>query len=241
MDYRLKGCEVFMPENKSWPRLMMLGLMPLAAVASGLLVFHNMYLTFSLYYVVVCIIVPVFHMMKAKESFSETLATGISGLKQAIITGAFAGIVFFAVIWLFFRFAGNLFLSPAHVTAYLESIGYKPQMFLRLLIIFVLFNSVIEEIFWRGFIYTHFRRDFGAAPSALWVSFFFIQYHFLTVWLILSPLAAFVFTPILFAVSFFWCTLREKQGNVYAAVISHLAADLALILVLSGYYKGLQA
>jgi hypothetical protein len=41
--------------DKNLPRLISLGLMPLIAVASGLLVFKNMFLTFALYHIVVCI------------------------------------------------------------------------------------------------------------------------------------------------------------------------------------------
>lgn len=219
--------------SRSWPRLISLGLMPLLAVASGLIFFRNILLTFCLYHILVCLIVPSMHILRLKENIAEIFTPGGSPL-QGLVWGAVSGALLFLVIFLFFLFTGPVFLSKENISGYLSSVGYDGRMFVRLAVYFIFFNSVVEELFWRGFIYGHFRKALGPGPSAAWVSFFFVQYHFLTVWLIFSPYAALLFTPFLFAASAFWCFLREKTGSVYGVIVSHLLADLAVMAV---YYR----
>jgi membrane protease YdiL (CAAX protease family) len=181
--------------------------------------------------------VPALYIIRSREKPVELLAAGKSNLKTGLSAGLITGIMFFLLIYLFFHFFGASFMSRENVNSFLGSIGYKKTMLIPLVLYFIFFNSVVEELFWRGFIYSYFRKNFGPILSGLWASFFFIQYHFLTIWLIFSPVAAFVFTPVLFGASVFWCSLRERLESVYAPIAGHLLADLAIIAV---YYRFVQ-
>jgi membrane protease YdiL (CAAX protease family) len=209
----------------------MLGLMPLVAVAFGILGFKNMFAAFGLYHLLVCMAVPAAHIAKSGENPVLALAAGKNNPATSVRTGVISGMIFIVFIFIFFAIFGTHFLFRDRIADFLTSLGYSKSMLLPLAAYFIFFNSVVEELFWRGFYQSHVRRDFGPAFTGVWVSFFFIQYHFLTIWLLFSPLAAFVFTPVLFLVSYIWCGFREKYGNVYAPVIGHLCADFAVIVV----------
>ena len=141
---------------------------------------------------------------------------------------------FYIAFIVLLAYFSNALVSKDHITTLLTTWGYKQEFLLPLMIYFILFKSVVEEIFWRGFLFTQYKYLSGNTFAALMISLFFIQYHFVTVWHLISIQTAIVFTVLLFCVNIFWCSLRIKYNNIYATIISHLFADLAIMFV---YYQ----
>lgn len=215
----------------------LISFLPLAAVSAGLILLRNLFWIFFLYHAVVCLGVPLVYFITRREKprvFSAR--TGITGgnAAQSLIAGLIAGAVFFtAIVFVFTRFRDSL-IDAALIRNLLSSWKYGGGHAVLFILYFVFFNSVVEEIFWRGFLCGEYEW-LGKNRASLIVSFFFIQYHFLTIALLFSVQAAFALAPLLFIASVFWCLTRYWYGNIYAAVASHLAADLALMAVYIKY------
>jgi len=217
-------------------RAIIIGFLPLVFVFFGLVIFKNILITFILYHIIICMVLPVinYYFWDHKPApLSEMLGLGRKD-KRSILQGILIGAVFFIGIIIFFDFVHFNFLDKKHINNILNSLGFSSNIFIYFAIYFILINSVLEELFWRGYLYYQFGKSIRIPFSSVIISFFFIQYHFFVIGLIFSVQVAFVFIPVIFIVSVIWCYLRHINSNIYAPLISHIMADMALIMV---FYK----
>ena len=211
-----------------------ISILPVIVIALCLLLLKSMVAAFVLYHIVICLILPALYLEfypRKGQKLVELLGLRRGRVGKSIIVGLVVGVLFFVTIILFFQFFGNVFLSGEHITTRLTGWGYDKNLLVWLALYFIFFNAVVEEIFWRGFLFSYYRNLFGEYHGSVLLSFCFIQYHFITIWLLFSFATAVFFTPFLFFTSFFWCYLRIKYNNIYAPIISHLFADLAIMFV----------
>ena len=95
-------------------------------------------------------------------------------------------------------------------------------------------NSLVEEYYWRWFLYGRLRGFLGVWPALLLASGAFALHHVVVTsqffpqpWGVLMGLCVGVAGAA-------WCLLYERQGTVAGVWVSHLVADLAVLSV--GYW-----
>lgn len=214
--------------------LLLITLLPIIVVATSLIFFHSMIAAFVTYHLFICLLLPAVYLKthrQKKESLSAILGLSLGKHKQSILTGILLGLVSFTVMLFFFTSLQNILFSKAHITSLLSSWGYNKVYFLPLALYFIFFNAVVEEIFWRGFLYTYYKKAWGSSMASIIIALCFIQYHFVTIWLLFSLQAALALVVVLFVVNLLWNYLRERFGNIYASILWHLFADLAIMWV----------
>ncbi len=189
----------------------------------------NIFWTFLFYHGLVCLLVP--FLALRRQAKLKTLGLKRGNARQSALIGLAAGLVCAALVLVTgYCFAERL-INGEKIAGLLSSWGLSASKHPAFLMYFIVFNSLVEELFWRGYLWHEYSKLYRPLSASLLISFFFIQYHILTVSLLFPPGAVLLFIPLIFAASLGWCYLRHKLGNVYAVVVSHLLADAGVIAV----------
>ena len=88
-------------------------------------------------------------------------------------------------------------------------------------------NPIMEEFYWRGFLY----RKYAEKGGGLWVGILFALHHYIifNAWFPALPLWIATAGLAVVGVGFNW--LYKQTGNLYACLSTHVAADVAIILI----------
>ncbi len=190
---------------------------PYITISIGLLVFHNAWLAILGYHTGIVAVI----------SLSKT-RIAIKGAFQGnrywihfitALTGAGGGILLY-ILW-------PLLSVPDDINSYIRSIGLNELTWPVFLTYFILINPLIEEYYWRGYLATEAK---GIALNDL----LFSGYHLIvlagqmeTIWLIV------VFCGLTIG-AWFWRQMNMLNGGLLASIISHITADITVILTI--YY-----
>jgi membrane protease YdiL (CAAX protease family) len=92
-----------------------------------------------------------------------------------------------------------------------------------LLIVVAFIGPVVEEVFFRGFLYSAFKKNWGVLPALFLSSVLFSVVH----------LQVYSFVP-LFFIGWLLAYLFEKTRSLFPAIFLHAVYNLILILILLG-------
>jgi membrane protease YdiL (CAAX protease family) len=92
-----------------------------------------------------------------------------------------------------------------------------------LLIVVAFIGPVVEEVFFRGFLYSAFKKNWGVLPALFISSVLFSVVH----------LQVYSFIP-LFLIGWLLAYLFEKTRSLFPAIFLHAVYNLILILILLG-------
>jgi membrane protease YdiL (CAAX protease family) len=203
------------------------------AVWLGLIVFKNAYLTFLLYHGLVCIGIPAVDILIFKKQKAGGIRNvlGLSCRPEAVKTGLCLGFIFFAVIAAFFRVFNDRLIDVRQIQVLMAEWNIRKGNVFSLLIIMTLANSILEEIYWRGYIYGRLMKSFQAGGVIFITSFFYASYHFITTVHLFSLRTGIFFTAVIFLAGLLWGFLRCKLNSLLTPIISHLMADAAIMAV----------
>lgn len=205
------------------------------SVIIPLTVFNNLLLVFIIYYLVICLTVPLIDLLIVKRlSFSESLqylgfANDNKGKSVAI--GLLHGIAILAfTIGGFFIFYDFFISGNIAMTLRSWGVGYEAKWLIFLLMI--LFNGIIEEVFWRGYLYEKFRDSFNRWFVIIVVSLFYMSYHLATVltFFSVSYMSILMVLFILIA-GLFWGLMRYYLKNIWASVLGHTFATIGYMVI----------
>jgi len=190
---------------------------PYLAVGLGLRVFHNAWAAILAYHAV---IVAVIFLSKPRIPFREIVRS--SNHKWLILSaaiGACGGAGLF-LLW-------PLLSIPPDIAVYIRSIGLTPASWPIFIAYYVLVNPSIEEYYWRGCLGSKAKRP-------VLNDFLFAGYHLIVLAGNLAvPWLAVVFL-VLCGVAWYWRQISSITHGLLAAILSHLAADITVILAI--YY-----
>lgn len=120
-------------------------------------------------------------------------------------------------LWSYFGFAADL---PAQV----ELLGLNRANWIPFIAYFVLVNPWVEEYFWRGYL--------GSNTTDPYVSdFLYSGFHGLILINKVQAASIFFGLSVLVLAGWFWRQVARKDGGLLAPVLGHMAADLAILLV----------
>lgn len=111
--------------------------------------------------------------------------------------------------------------------------------------VIILVNPVLEEAFWRGFIFREWKKRFGVGRAALISGFFFGAWHWLVLQHYSQPVWAVALTLLVMLGGIILAWTQEKTGTLGAATLVHgLGTDLPMVFVVydcilqGGAFKG---
>ena len=188
----------------------------------GLYVFENVAITYLLFYSWL-LGVPLLGKAFQKERMRLS--------KNALLLGIVSGLVFFIFIFGGMVLLHDYLLDIEALRALLLAWGFIGPGEIFLVLVLLLLNPVLEEVYWRGYMFEKLRAK-GSAFSAVTVSAtFYTLYHVLTVMqLFVVAYALVAVIPVLIA-GLFWGYIRERTGSITATIIGHGLADLGIVCV----------
>jgi uncharacterized protein len=205
------------------------------SVILPLLLLRSVILVFVLYYFGMCLLLPFVDLLIIKkQSLQKTwqfLGFGSRNVKRSVQMGLVHGILFFGATLAGFYLLYDSFMV-GDVAASLSAWGVTADNNRLVLLIVVLFNGVVEEIFWRGYAYGRLLNIMGKWTTILIVTLFYTSYHFATVltFFQFSILSMQMVAAIFFA-GIIWGWMRYKYGNIWASVIGHTFATIAYMTI----------
>ena len=124
-----------------------------------------------------------------------------------------------------FYFLRPLWGLDQDVQPILKSIGLSQGNYLYLLAYFVVVNPWIEEYFWRGYLGNAAK---GITPGDL----LFAGYHVMLLATVIGAIWLIPAFVILFSAAWFWRQCDRWSRGLGASILSHIAADAAISVVL---------
>ncbi|MDK1029210.1 MAG: type II CAAX endopeptidase family protein [Anaerolineae bacterium] len=199
----------------------------------GLFIFTNAFITFLLFHGLVCVGIPIIdlYIIKKQNYSSIVKSLGLLSNKNSTKAGVYSGIIFFTVLILFFNIFNENIIKVAEIQLLLNSWNIKKNHIYILLFVMIFANSVLEEIYWRGYIFKRLKTHFNIIYVIILSSLFYGSYHFLTTANIFSIQIGIIFTVAIFLTGIFWGAIREIFGSLYTVIISHFFADLAIMTI----------
>jgi uncharacterized protein len=163
-----------------------------------------------------------------------------TGLLVGLLSGlGIAGLLF--LIWETLLAGGPLAArAAAVVSSKLAGFGIETAGgYLLLTVFYSVFHSLLEEYYWRWFVFGRVRRTIPVTMAAILSSLAFMAHHVLVVgelagsydartWLLASTVGA---------GGLVWAWLYHRSGSLYGPWLSHALADAALLWIGYGLWR----
>jgi membrane protease YdiL (CAAX protease family) len=133
-----------------------------------------------------------------------------------------------------YSFTGSMVVSRAHVMGALTERGYHAGELLPLAIYFVIVNSVLEELFWRGVILNEldYLDKRWRSAGTLFAAVAFAAWHYLVLRALLEPGFAELSIAGVMMVGIFCSWIYRRTQSIVMAILWHgLVFDLAIIAI----------
>jgi membrane protease YdiL (CAAX protease family) len=195
------------------------------SVIIPLTLLNNVYAVFFLYYIGMCLLVPFADMLLIRRlTFTEALRflgfrseNRNSSMTVGLIHGS---IILVLMLGGFFAFR-KVFISSDIVSS-LAQWGVSESTKWVLFFFMVLFNGIVEEIFWRGYTYGRLKDVLKKWPAILIVTFFYTSYHLATVLTFFKVSFMGIQTVIfIFLAGLLWGWMRYRFRDILASAIGH--------------------
>jgi len=148
---------------------------------------------------------------------------------------------FLLLVWKTLLAGGPLAARAAQVaSAKLAAFGIETAGgYLLLAVFYSAFHSLLEEYYWRWFVFGHLRRSLSVPWAAILSSLAFMSHHVLVVgelagaydartWLLASTVGA---------GGLVWAWLYHRSRSLYGPWLSHALADAALLWIGYGLWR----
>ena len=214
-------------------------LLPAVAVFTGLILLNSIFATYILFYGVVCIAVPlldrvVFHRQTLREFLRYI---GFVNIRKSLLPGLITGGVFLAAIFLFFMIFSRQLIDTSTMTSALDRWNLDSGNLFVFLFMMIVGNSILEEIYWRGYIFARLKKLTSPGNTVVLTALFYTSYHLITTVTLFSAAQGLLMSSAIFLVGIFWAYLRIRYESIIPAIASHLLADLGLMLIYLKYLK----
>jgi len=176
---------------------------------------------------------------------SPPLAPGRGGVGRRLMVGLLSGVAISGFLFLVWEglLAGGPLAARAAGTVSTKLAGFgiaTPGGYILLAVFYAVFHSLLEEYYWRWFVFGRLRRMLPATTAAVLSALAFMSHHVLVVgelagaynartWLLASTVGV---------AGLIWAWLYQRSRSLYGPWISHAVADAALLWIGYGLWRG---
>ena len=203
-----------------------------------LVVLGNAALTLVLFQGIICFLIPLvdFKLIQHKNIRQYFLDMGFQNFRKTFFPAFVTGLVFCFLIYGFFVWLETYVLDMTQMQSVLDSWHIDKKYLLPLMIAMVLSNSIFEEIYWRGYVYHKLESKVSSFNVIILTAFFYMSYHLITTINLFSVVYGVLFSSVIFCVGLFWGLMKKKYNSLYFSILSHLLADLGIMLIYFKYF-----
>ncbi len=159
----------------------------------------------------------------------------LSGLRLGLAFGLLAGAAILLTYYGLLRGTSYLASMPASVRAKLEAYhATTPFRYLVLALFIAGAHSLLEEYYWRWFVFGELRRELRLLPAILASSLAFMLHHVIVLAVYMPGRFWTGVMPMSLAVALggaVWAWLYDRTGSIYACWLSHLITDAAIMML----------
>jgi membrane protease YdiL (CAAX protease family) len=177
-------------------------------------------------------------------SHTHSLPPGRGGTGKGLLGGLISGLGIAAVLFLIWEtlLAGGPLAARAAAAVSTKLAGFGIETlggYLLLAVFYSVFHSLLEEYYWRWFVFGRVRRTIPVTLAAVLSSLAFMSHHVLVVgelagtydartWLLASTVGA---------GGLVWAWLYHRSRSLYGPWLSHALADAALLWIGYGLWR----
>lgn len=208
------------------------------SIYSGLVLLNNTLLTFILFHGVICLCIPLIdYLLIQKKSIHNYLKDiGLINLKNTILASLLTGLIFGGSIFAFFSILQQYVMDLNQTQYVIDSWNIQNKYLIPFILMMIAGNSILEEIYWRGYLFKKLLDKTTTSKTIILSSIFYTSYHYITTTHLFSILYGIIFTCVIFLIGLFWGYIRYKYHSLYFSIISHLMADLGIMLIYIKYF-----
>jgi membrane protease YdiL (CAAX protease family) len=210
-------------------------LAPLTVIYT-LVAWHNVWATFALYHLGVCLVLPclVTVVIQRRPWTEHWRRLGLIPRPRpaAIREGLFWGLLLGGGSVATLLLGREVWLGKQQIGPALASWGVAPGQLVQLSIFMLLCNGLAEELFWRGYIHERLagwsdrRRAIGLVAAC------YTSYHVVTLAVLVRDLGSVgLFAVVVWGAGCFWGWLRDRWNSVWPAALSHTGATAGYLVV----------
>jgi membrane protease YdiL (CAAX protease family) len=157
------------------------------------------------------------------------------GLGLGLGFGLAVAAAMFALYFLVLRGSPWLAQTPARIRQKLQEFGAdSPAAYLALALFLCVAHALLEEYYWRWFVFGRLHQLLPLAPAVLLASLAFMAHHVIVLHQFLPGKFLTAVLPLSLAVAAggaVWCWLYWRTGSLMAPWLSHLLIDAALFAI----------
>jgi membrane protease YdiL (CAAX protease family) len=220
--------------GKVLPVIIIMALASLSVIIP-LTVFSNVYAVFFLYYIGMCLLIPLADLMFVRKlSFIDTLnfiGFNNENRKGSMYAGLTHGLLASSLMIAGFFVFREAFTSDDIVKS-LAQWGVMGSTKWIIFFLMVLFNGIVEEIFWRGYTFGGLKGVLKKWSAILIVTFFYTSYHLATVLTFFK--VSFIGIQIvvfIFIAGLLWGWMRYRFNNILASTIGHTLLTIGYMII----------
>lgn len=197
---------------------------PTIMIILGLLLIKNIAITFLLFYgwlLFVPIIVSYRRKTRTRLIFPQP--------KYSMTVGIISGIICLIAIYGFTYLLQSLVIDRESLEVALVQWDFTGAKVIFLILFLIFINPILEEYYWRRFMYDRLHQRLGSKLTIIITAFFYALYHFVVVMPIFHvPVFA---TLMVFLAGVMWGIFRSRFHTIVPSIVSHSIADLGIMLV----------
>lgn len=204
---------------------------PTIMIYIGLIICKSVLITFALFYGWL-LFVPLFSSTRNKQQ-KLTLQKYFS--RQSIVVGLISGVISLLAIYGAVSLLKDTVFDLSALQQILMDWNFTGDKVIWLVLVLIFINPFLEELYWRNFMYIHLESKFSIARTLIITSFFYSLYHLVSLIYIFTFPFNFIAVIPVFLAGLFWGYFRFKLQSITAPIISHILADLGIMLVYLSY------
>ena len=220
-------------------------LVPPACIYLCLIVLGSAALTFLVFYLGICTLIPaadgLIHHRSHRRFMGRTfrMHLGLVYSPRALGEGILSGAVFAGAVIAFFTLLRESLIDEERLRAVLANWNIDRSAALPLFFVMILANPVFEEFYWRGFIIHRFRGTLRPPLGMILSSMGYASYHLITAGFLFGPISGLLLSLPVFFAGLFWGRMRLKNESLFGGILSHLLADAGIMAVYALYIADL--
>lgn len=132
-------------------------------------------------------------------------------------------------IWRVKNWLHNYLLGIDQLRVLLLEWGFSRRGEIWLVLILLVASPILEEIYWRGYIFDKLRKAGTARYTILMTTEFYTLYHLLSVIPIFEGIYGMMAAVPVFIAGMFWSFIRQKTGSITESIIGYVFSDIGII------------
>jgi len=204
---------------------------PTIMIYLGLIIFNSVPITFILFYGWLLFVPILLYFRNKSIRWNRKKHLNLKSFTVGLISGVISLVAIYGAVALLH----NLVFDLGELKQILVEWNFTGSILFWLIIFLIFINPVLEELYWRDVMYKRLIDRVGAAQTIMITSFFYSLYHLVPLFSIFAFPFNFIAVIPVFIAGLMWGYFRYKLNSISASIISHILADLGIMLVYLNY------